>query len=320
VLAALAAGLAWPWGAGLRAAAQASAADAPVEVEAGIYMLPGRRGPPSAENLGRVGNAGFIVGRQGLIAIDTGTSFRHGQALLAAMADSSPKPVQQVVVTQARQEFLFGAAAFQARGIPVRLQREAAGLVRLRCEDCLKALREALGDAEMQGTTVVTPDQLFDETHVLESAGRPVLVSYHGLASGPGTTSVFDVRSGTLFAGGLVDNQRIPDIQDGDVAAWRQALTGLRALQINTVVPGHGPAGPPELIQTMARYLARLEQMAAQLLKAGAALSEVPDAMAMPELSHWDQYDTLHRRNASLMFLRLERQLLLGEPTPGAKP
>lgn len=296
----------------------ARADEAAVEVEAGVFLLPGLPGAPGPGNAGRIGNAGFIVGRGGVMAIDTGTSHRHGQALLAAIAQVTPLPVKLVLVTQARQEFVFGASAFQARGIPVHMHRDAAALMAARCEGCLKTLRAELGDEVMRDTVVFKPDQLFDETHVVESIGRPVLVQHHGSASGPGASSAFDVRSGTLFAGGLLDNQRIPDLQDADLEGWRAALRGLRTLRLNTVVPGHGPAAGPELIGRVDRYLALLDQRCAQLLKQGAALSEVPEAAELPEFSRWDQYDPIHRRNAAILFLRLERRLLLDDPGQGA--
>lgn len=296
----------------------ARADDAAVEVEAGVYLLPGLPGAPGVANGGRVGNAGFIVGRSGVMAIDTGTSHRHGEALLAAIAQVTRLPVTLALVTQARQEFLFGASAFQARGIPVHMQRDAAALMASRCESCLKALRSELGEEAMRGTVVFKPDVIFDETHVVERIGRPVLVQHHGGAGGPGASTAFDVRSGSLFAGGLLDHRRIPDIQDGDIDTWRVGLRGLRTLRISTVVPGHGPAAGPELIALNERYLVLLEQRCAALLKKGAALSEVPDAADLPEFSRWDQYDTVHRRNASIVFLRLERRLLLDDTAKGA--
>jgi len=306
LLKAAAATLAAPW---VLAAGADDAQGAAVEVEAGVYMLPGQPGLPTAANLGRVGNAGFVVGRSGVMAVDTGTSHRHGQALLAAIAQVTPLPVRLALVTHVRQEFLFGASAFQAQGIPVHMQRSAAALMAARCENCLKILRAELGEEAMRGTAMFKPDVLFDDTHVVESIGRPVLVQHHGQASSPGDTSAFDVRSGTLFAGGLLDNRRIPDIQDSDIDTWRQALGGLRSLRLNTIVPGHGAAATTELIASNERYLLQLER---------AALSEVPDAAALPEFSRWDLYDTVHRRNAAIMFLRLERRLLLDPSGEGA--
>lgn len=296
------------------AARAADAPGTPVEVEAGIYMVPGLPGEPSRANLGRVGNAGFIVGRNGVVAVDTGTSFRHGQALLKAIASVTDKPVRLAVVTHTRQEFLFGAAAFQAQGIPVQMHRAAAQLMAARCENCLKALKRELGEEEMAGTVVFKPDELFDETHAMDMIGRPVLVQFHGLSSGPGDVTVFDVRSGTLFGGGLLDQGRIPDVQDSDLEGWQEALAGLHTLRVNTVVPGHGPAASSEVIGLNELYLRRLKARTAELLRQGVALSEVADSTELPEFRRWDQYDTIHRRNASIVFLRQERALLF-EPS-----
>jgi glyoxylase-like metal-dependent hydrolase (beta-lactamase superfamily II) len=299
-------------------AAPAWADDTAIEVEAGVYMVPGLAGALSPANGGRTGNAGFIVGRSAVMAIDSGTSHTHGEALLAAIAQVTPLPVRLLLVTHVRQEFVFGASAFQARGIPVHMQRNAAALMAARCDNCLKTLRTELGEEAMRGTVVFKPDHVFDHTHVIETIGRPVLVQHHGHASGPGDTSAFDVRSGTLFAGGLLGNRRIPDIQDSDLDGWRRALGSLHSLRISTIVPGHGPAAGPELIAENQRYLAQLERRCATLLEQGAALSEVPDAATLPEFSRWDQTDGVHRRNAAIMFLRLESRLLRDEPAQGA--
>ena len=61
----------------------------------------------------------------------------------------------------------------------------------------------------------------------------------------------------------------------------------------------------------MERYLLALEARLRSLLDAGVPLSEVPDRAALPEFQSWERYDTVHRRNASVVFLRLEREQLL---------
>jgi len=274
-------------------------------------MMQGERGEADPANRGRIGNAGFIVGESGVIAIDTGTSYRQGSALLDSIGRVTPKPVRLVLITHTRQEFLFGAMAYRDRGIPIHMHRQAALLMAARCENCLKNLRRTLGEEEMKGTAVFKPDRDFEEGHPLEAIGRPVRVLYHGHSSGPGDIAVFDVQTGVLFAGGLVDNQRIPDAQDSDLEGWRKALAALRRLGAATIVPGHGPAAPAsETIGEVERYLAQLEARVQELLEAGVALSAVADRADLPEFEGWDQYDTVHRRNASIVYLRLERKEL----------
>jgi glyoxylase-like metal-dependent hydrolase (beta-lactamase superfamily II) len=281
-----------------------------IAVADGVYLLPGSSGAADDKNLGRIGNAGFIVGDSGVIAIDTGTSHAHGQALLAAIRAVTDKPVKLALLTHTRPEFLFGGTAFRDAGIPTRTQKAMARLMAARCETCLKTLRQTVGEAPMRGTAMYKPDQEFDDTHDLMQIGRTVRVLYFGHSSGPGDIAVFDVASGVLFAGGMADVQRVPDTQDSNLEGWKSALKSLRALPVKTVVPGHGPTAPATALDTVQTYLAQLEARARELVAAGASLSSVPDASDLPAYESWDQYETIHRRNASIVFLRVEREAM----------
>ena len=301
------------WAAVAACAAEAPIA-APIELAAGVYMVPGSGGEPDPSNLGRVGNAGFVVGRTGVLAIDTGTSYLHGRALLAAIRSVTDQPVRLALVTHTRQEFLFGGAAFREQGIPVAMQQTAATLMAARCEGCLKTLRSTLGEDAMRGTAMYKPDITFTDPLEIDAAaliGRPIQVLYFGHASGPGDIAVYDPRSRTLFGGGLLDARRIPDVFDSDLPRWNDALRTLQALPIEVVVPGHGPAGSKRTITQVERYLEQLTARARALVKAGAPLSEVPDASPLPEFAGWDQYETVHRRNAAIVYLRYEREQLI---------
>lgn len=293
------------------------------EVADGVFLLPGVRGEIGPDTRGRIGNAGFIVGPGGVIAIDSGVSHRHGALRLAAIRRVTRQPVRALVLTHARQEFLFGATAFQAAGVPVVMHRDAARLMASRCEGCLKTLVSLLGADEMAGTRVPRPDIEIlgpDTTDRLPDIGRPVrlLMAEPGQPSAsPGHLAVLDERTGTLFAGALLDASTIPDVQDADLAGWHTALAALRHPPLQRIVPAHGPASPPALIDRVERYLMQLARRTAELLAAGVPLSEVADATELPEFASDDHYDTTHRRNASIVFLRQERALMLGTgPTP----
>lgn len=293
----------------------AAAAGQAVQVAPGVYMIQGLPGEVDGVNLGRVGNTGFIVGPTGVALIDSGTSAAQGEALLAEVARVTRQPVKLVLLTHTRQEFIFGATAMQRRGIPVHMHRAAAALMASRCENCLKTLKRVLGDDAMAGTRVPKADVLFDAHHVVDTIGRPLRVLQFGLSSGPGHVVLIDSQTGVMFAGGLLDAGRIPDVQDGLLAPWTEALDRLRVLvadgSVRHIVPGHGPLSGTNLVDVVARYLAALDRRTLQLLDSGAALSEVGDAAEVPEFAGWDQYDTIHRRNASVLFLRHERERML---------
>ena len=83
---------------------------------------------------------------------------------------------------------------------------------------------------------------------MLDLIGRPVRVLYFGHSSGPGDIAVLDERSGVLYAGGLLDARRVPDIQDSDLAGWSQALRELQGMDLARVVPGHGAVSSAALV------------------------------------------------------------------------
>ena len=295
--------------------------EAAQEVADGVFLLPGVRGEIGPDTRGRVGNAGFIVGPGGVIAIDSGTSHRHGLARLAAMRRVTAQPLRALVLTHARQEFLFGATAFQAAGVPVAMHRDAARLMVSRCEGCLKTLVSLHGADEMAGTRVPRPDTEIlgtDTADRLPDIGRAVrllMAAPDQPGVSPGHLAVLDERTGTLFAGALLDAGAIPDVQDADLPGWHAALADLRRRSLQHIVPGHGPASSPALIDRAERYLTQLAARTAALLAMGMPLSEVADAADLPEFATDEHYDTTHRRNASIVFLRQERALMLGTGT-----
>jgi glyoxylase-like metal-dependent hydrolase (beta-lactamase superfamily II) len=295
------------------AAAGCAAGPAPgraLEVARGVWVVPGAPGAADEHNLGRIGNTGFVVGPGGVVAIDTGTSYAHGQALLASIAAVTDRPVKLALITHTRPEFLFGGGAFRDRGIPIRTHRRTATLMQARCETCLRTLRTVVGEAPLARTALYKPDELFDDTHVLDLVGRPLRVLYHGHSSGPGDIAVLDETTRTLFAGGLLDARRVPDIQDSELEGWRRALAQLRALAPRTIVPGHGPHGGVALIDGVERYLAQLDGKMRTMVASGASLLGAADEAELPDYADWDQYEIIHRRNASVAFLRIERELL----------
>ena len=297
-------------------ASPATRAPRALEVAPGVYVVAGSPGAADAHNRGRIGNSGFIVGPQGVIAVDTGTSLAHGQALLEAIAGVTDRPVRLALVTHVRPEFLFGGGAFQARGIPVAMHERSARLMASRCETCLKTLRQTAGEAEMRGSAVYKADQTFEASHELALIGRPVRVLHFGHSSGPGDIAVLDVSTGLLFAGGLLDVQRVPDIQDSELPGWHRALASLRGAGARRVVPGHGPVSElGAAIDGVERYLQRLEATTRALVESGSSLINVADAADLPDYEAWDQYDIIHRRNASVAFLRFERELIF-KPEP----
>jgi glyoxylase-like metal-dependent hydrolase (beta-lactamase superfamily II) len=291
----------------------------PEKVAEGVYAFVAGTGEISAANRGNVGNSGFIVGPTGVTVIDTGISYRHGRRMLAAISRVTAKPVELVIVTHAVQEFLFGNAAFEERGVAILAHGETVVLMKARCSHCLENLRPVLGD-ELEGTRLVLPQRQVSTSATIRAGGRTLELLYLGWASTPGDLAVFDRTTGTLFAGGLVALNRIPEIRDCDFEGWMRALQTLRGLPVKRVVPGHGPVSGPDAIRSTEDYLHALDEKIKALYAQSSSLLESVDNAALPAYGAWALYATTHRQNALHRYLQLEIEELGGDPRSTALP
>lgn len=291
----------------------------PEKVADGVYAFVAETSEISPANRGNVGNSGFIVGPTGVVVIDTGISYRHGRRMLAAIGRVTDKPVELVVVTHAMQEFLFGNAAFEERGIAILAHSETAALMKARCAHCLDSLRPVLGD-ELEGTRLVLPQRQVSASTAIEAGGRTIELLYLGWASTPGDLALFDRATGTLFAGGLVAVNRIPEIRDCDFEGWTRALDSLRQLPVKRVVPGHGPVSGADAILSTADYLRALDTKIRALYAKSSSLLESVDRATLPAYGTWGTYATTHRQNAQHRYLQLEIEDLGGDPRSTALP
>lgn len=279
----------------------------PVAVTADVYALLGSGGEITPDNGGRTANAAFVVGPRGVVVVNTGISFRQGEAIIAAVHSVTTRPILLAILTHPGQEAIFGAGAFQARGIPVLAQRSSAELIAARCATCLKNLRSTLGEEAMAGTRVVEPDRLIEGGQTLDLIGRPLRLIVPPWSSAPGALAVFDETSATLIAGSLVSINRIPDLRDAQPKAWRAALVDLEATRCRHLIPDYGPVGTCADVAAFAQYFDALDRRVAALLQQGVGLAELNDRCDLPQFTRWDQYQTLHPQNANRTYLRLEQ-------------
>lgn len=306
-------------GCGLAHAEPGRDALVPQRVAEGVYAFIGDGAEPSAANRGFAANSGFVVGRAGVIVIDTGTSHRHGRRMLDAIAAVTDMPVLLVVNTHATQEFIFGNTAFAERDIPILAHRETIDLMRARCGRCLERLQPMLGE-ELAGTRLALPQREFIPGTTIDAGGRKLELIYLGWAATPGDLAVLERTSGTLFAGGLVTAGRIPEIRDCDFEGWLRALEQLQRLAPTRVIPGFGPPSGPEAISTTGDYLRKLDGKVQALYARSTSLLESVDNAGLPAYSTWRLYSTLHRQNAQHRYLQLETRDLGGDPRSVALP
>ena len=289
---------------GLRFQGQQSLGPAQVQAVApGVYAVLG-----DAQQ--QQGNAGFIVGPQGVMVIDSGHSWRQGQALLDTVRSITPLPIQLLLLTHARGEFIFGAGPFQAQGIPVHMHQDAARLVQARCATCLQQLQQRFGAEAMAGTALPHADVLLTHSTRMQHTGRQVQVLAAGHSSSPGALAVLDEQSGAIFAGSWLDVQHIPDLRDAQVTPWLNALVPWLKDDERLWIPGHGPVASGHQAQQLLDYLQPLQSCVQQHVAQGTSLIDMDKACPQPAFAQWAFYDSQHPRNVVRLYLQTEREAL----------
>lgn len=281
---------------------------APVAIAPGVYAFIGTGDAVAPANHGIVANNGFIVGTDGVTVIDTGPSYRYGRAMIEAIGKVTPLPVKLVIITHQAPEFVFGAAAFRDRDVPILAHVRAAQLIRERCSICLANLRKTLGEDEMAGSRVTVPDRTIDGTTEIESGGRKLQLLHFGPASTPGDLAVLDTKTGVLFAGSLVSNGRIPELRNEQIPGWLGALENLHGLEPRTVVPAFGPPLHGDDIMQTGVYLRELDASVKRAYKSGVGLTEAMHSVQVPAFSGYKLYGTAQPQNVQRIYLQLEKQ------------
>lgn len=293
-------------------AAWSAAADGlePVRVADGVYAFIGDPGEVDAANRGRVGNTGFIVGPTGVTVVDTGVSVERGREILSAVARVTDRPVRLAIVTHALQEFLFGNAAFDERGIPLLAHRDTVRLMRERCATCLDRLKAVLGEEAMRGTTLVYPGREIETSTTLDVGGRRIDLVHLGWGATPGDLVVIDHSTGTAFAGALVTVRRVPSLHDARFAGWIEALDTLATMPLRTIVPSYGPPAGPSAILDVRGYLTALDREVRRAYDDGQSLLDATTTIDLPSYRAWATYATTHSRNVHFRYLDLEQSEL----------
>jgi cyclase len=102
----------------------------------------------------------------------------------------------------------------------------------------------------------------------------------------PATTVVFFPQERLLFAGDLVVTNRPPFLSQGDTKEWLAALTYLRRLDYDILIPGHGELTGKEATESMSSFLRLIRRKVRSAYRSG--LSKADTARSLSHLvRHW---------------------------------
>ena len=247
-------------------------------------------------------NCGFVVGSDGVVAIDATSTERRTKAYLEAMRGVTPLPVRVLLNTHHHGDhnhgnYLFPTAAIVAHET-CRRETLEAGLIG----------QALFPDVEWGAIEVKPPFVTFRDRITVWADHVGIECVHIGPAHTTNDVYAWIPSRGVLFTGDLVFHQVTPLALQGTISGWMSAVADLKALEPAVVVPGHGPVGGPDAIDQVERYLRFVQEAASAAHAEGLTALEAAQGADLGEFADLPDSERL------VMNLHRAMSELRGEP------
>jgi cyclase len=226
-------------------------------------------------------NAGLIAGDGDSMLVDTLFDLKLTREMLEQMKPiTANRPIGSLVNTHANGDHCYGNELVPDRAtiyatVAAAEEMKEAPASRL---DGLKSAPDpaiaefanyAFGDFDFTEVTGRAPDETFEHELTLSVGGRPVMIRDLGPAHTHSDSIVHVPSARTVFTGDLVFVEGTPIAWAGPISNWITACDTICGLDVETVVPGHGPVTDKQGVLDVKRYFEFVFAEAQQRQQAG---------------------------------------------------
>lgn len=262
-------------------------------------------------------NAGFIIGDDAVLVVDSFQDPAAAQALLKVIRGKTRLPVRYLVNTHYHLDHVAGNGVYRAAGAVILAQRNVRAWERT---ENLKFFGDKITPAQRKMVqSFVLPTVVYRHGIELYLGQRKVVVRVlPGHTGGDSVVVVPDAD--VVFTGDLFWNHSLPNLIDADTAA--QIHTNavlLHDYPAATFVPGHGEVGHAADVSAFHGYLVALRQAITKAQgkgEQGALLQQDVLSQLKGSYGSWNYFDYFAGKNIAQTVAELAGNKRLPVPVP----
>jgi len=262
-------------------------------------------------------NAGLIVDGDESLLVDTLFDLRLTQEMLDTMRDAEPgaaKSIGTLVNTHHNgdhcfgNELVHGAEIVASKGCAEAMAHEGPEVL----HEMMKAapdmgdvgayLTKIFGAFDFSGITPTLPTTTFEGRLERKVGDKTVELIEVGPAHTPGDILIHVPSTRTVYTGDILFIQGHPIMWVGPVGNWIDACTKMMEMDVDAIVPGHGPITDKKGVNELKTYLEYIRDEAKKRYDAGMGAVEAAHDIALDDYSSWGDaerivvnVDTLYR-------------------------
>lgn len=253
-------------------------------------------------------NIGFVVGRNGILVIDTTFSPYHATQALRQIRTISQKSIKYVFNTHFHSDHTFGNQVFSAKVIAARECREIMSNL-LQTEWSRESVRKWLDDNpewkdRLADLNITLPDIVFDGDYEIDLGNLKVILTHLG-GHTEDSSIAYIPSSEILFSGDLVFKGRYPFTQGASISTWLSALKQIRQMDLEALVPGHGSLCDEGDLEHLIRYFENLLDNCRKFIQDDLPLAEILERKEF--LKYARRNVNLHQENIRTVYAELTK-------------
>jgi glyoxylase-like metal-dependent hydrolase (beta-lactamase superfamily II) len=215
-------------------------------------------------------NAGFVIGSDGVLVVDTFENQAAAKKMLEAIREKTKLPIKFVVNTHYHLDHVAGNAIFAEAAATVMAQENVR--VWERTENLKFFGAKITPEQKAAVEDLYLPQITYAQGATVYIGGKEGVVLRVMPGHTGGDTVVYDADSNVVFCGDLFWNHTLPNLIDASTGAWIETLDSLvKDYPSAKFVPGHGnKAGDAGDVRAFRDYLAFLREAIAKAQTGGA--------------------------------------------------